>query len=58
MPRPSESSAERDAVALLQHYFALAMGKRSARDLSSDARTEIAEIVHRIVDAAVLAAKE
>lgn len=41
-----------EAVGLLQHYFALAMGKRSKDELSSDARIEIAEVVDHIIAAA------
>lgn len=41
-----------DAVELLLHYFALAMGKKSSRELSQDARVEIASIVDSIIDAA------
>jgi hypothetical protein len=45
------------AVELLQHYFALAMGKRSAAELNSDYQTEITEIVDAIIDAAVVEQK-
>jgi hypothetical protein len=53
------SEYQRDqAIELLQHYFALAMGHRRAADLPLDYRTEIAEIVGRIIAAAVLTAEE
>jgi hypothetical protein len=43
-----------NAVELLQHFFALALGKRSVRELPAEYSIEIAEIVDEIL----LAAKE
>ncbi len=42
----------KEAVELLQHYFALAMGRRSAADLCADYRSEIEQIVDSIIKAA------
>jgi hypothetical protein len=39
------------AVDILQHYFAVAMGKRSAAELSADSRSEIEDAVDCIIDA-------
>ena len=40
------------AVDILQHYFAVAMGKRSAAELSADSRSEIEDAVDCIIGAA------
>ena len=40
------------AVQLLQHYFVRAMGCGDANSMTSDARSEIEEIVDCIIDAA------
>lgn len=47
-----------EAIALLQHYFALAMGERSAAELNGYSSVEIASIVDLIIKAAVAEARK
>jgi hypothetical protein len=46
------SSKRDEAVDLLQHYFAIAMGKKSSAELDGDERVEIASIVDLTIAAA------